>query len=231
MIWLQRLRPWLNALLFLLLLLPLARWGWTLYLPKKAAAAVSAAPLPTLSSKADPVDISAIERTQLFGSNLNNGELPLTTLPLKLQGVIDTGNKADAVAVFAGTDPKLRAVRMGQELQPGVILHQVFKDYAVISNNGRNERVNLDTPPPVLLNSPPPAGDARMSQSTYMQPNANSVNNLPPVGLPMQTPAGQMVIQPAGPGQVMQGQPGLPNYPIPQGVGVPNLPPPYNNHP
>lgn len=166
--WITRARPWINALLVLLLLLPIARLAWRFIAPPEPA--VSAVPVSTNTAAGAPVrqtiDVAQLRQAALFGQSTaagNNGETPESTLPLKLQGVIAAGNSPGAAAVFEAGEPKARAARVGMALQPGVVLKAVFKDRVIIDNNGREEKITLQTPPAIMIGGPPPEG----SQPAY----------------------------------------------------------------
>lgn len=172
--WPARVRPWLNALLILLLLLPAARLVWLRLLPPGAPAPAarenrSLPPAPRAS-----LDISDIRQAHLFGqvnSGGSNGELPESTLSLKLKGVIAAGDNPHAVAIFDGGEPQVRAARVGMSIQPGVTIKAVLKDRVIINNNGRDERIPLQTPPPIALDSRAGAGS---SPGSGMPPPSSS---------------------------------------------------------
>lgn len=158
--WLARARPWLNALLILLLMLPLARLAWQVLVPVRPAqpapASVATSPVPRPVTPA--LDVAAIRQAQLFGSPAGvaaNGEIPESTLQLKLKGVIAAGDNPHAVAIFDGGDPQTRAARVGMNIMPNVVVKAVYKDKVIVSNNGRDERLMLQAPPPISLNSGP----------------------------------------------------------------------------
>lgn len=205
--WLARLRPWLNALLILLLMLPLARLAWRAFVPAEAPLPPAAASgrVGAVARPAQPIDVAQLRRSMLFGQTASvgpNGELPDSTLPLKLQGVIAAGESPDAVAIFDGGDAKLRAVRVGMAVQPNVVIKAVYKDNVVVNNNGRDERIKLQLPPPLSLNSPPP-------------PSSVYPPGIDPAGGSAQSYISQSVpgaYNPAMPQQQMQQQPSYPGY-------------------
>ena len=147
---LLRLRPWVNAVLVLILMLPVARLTWRWVLPKRPALSAparpqaAAAPLPGLV-----LDLGDLRRSALFGVAAvaaPGGELPVSRWPLKLTGVIAAGESPASAAVFDGADPKQRSIRVGMDIQPGVTLKAVLADHVVIRNQGRDERLNLQKP-------------------------------------------------------------------------------------
>lgn len=234
--WLARVRPWLNALLVLLLLLPVAQLVWRVVLPAepKAAAAPARVAVPATVA-ATRMDVGRLRQAALFGHAVTqsaNGELPESTLPLKLQGVIAAGESRTAAAIFESADPKLRAARVGMELQPGVVVKAVFKDRVVISNNGRDERISLKLPPLLPLNGAPggaPGGSAGGppvapswdnnggppgTSRNYMGQSAPGYNGGMPAGQPMNQPPQQYPGY-NGPQNYPQNYPGSPGSPPP----------------
>lgn len=159
--WPARLRPWLNALLVLLLMLPLARLTWRLLVPPEPLPVVTPAAVVTRGGPAPArLDLSRLRQAMLFGQPSSvgpNGELPESTLSIKLQGVIAAGESPSAVAIFDSGDAQLRAARVGMTVQPNVLIKAVYKDRVVVSNNGRDERISLQVPPAIPLNGPPGA--------------------------------------------------------------------------
>lgn len=203
--WLDRARPWLNSLLVLLLLLPVAQLSWRFFVPaeKKAASNSTTAPAITSGASRARLDLSALRQAMLFGQANTaslNGQLPESTLSIKLQGVIAAGESPSAVAIFDSGEPKLRAVSVGMTVSPDVVLKAVFKDHAVISNHGRDERLSLQTPPAMSLNSPPavptnPSGIERYPNNQLGAPPPGMNGYAPPPAVPM---GGQMNEPPPG---------------------------------
>lgn len=203
--WLDRARPWLNSLLVLLLLLPVAQLSWRFFVPaeKKATSNSTTAPAMTSGTSRARLDVSALRQAMLFGQANTaslNGQLPESTLSIKLQGVIAAGESPSAVAIFDSGEPKLRAVSVGMTVSPDVILKAVFKDHAVITNHGRDERLSLQTPPAMSLNSPPAAGPTNPSG---IERYPNNPLGAPPLGMngyapPPAVPMGQMNEPPPG---------------------------------
>lgn len=202
--WLDRARPWLNSLLVFLLLLPVAQLSWRFFVPaeKKAASNTTTAPAMTTGASRARLDLTALRQAMLFGqanTTSLNGQLPESTLSIKLQGVIAAGESPSAVAIFDSGEPKLRAVSVGMTVSPDVILKAVFKDHAVITNRGRDERLSLQTPPAMSLNSPPamptnPSGIERYPNGPLGAPPPGMNGYAPPPAVPM----GQMNEPPPG---------------------------------
>lgn len=219
--WPARLRPWLNALLVLLLMLPLARLAWRLVVAPEPAAAVAA---PSVALRAAPaparLDISRLRQAMLFGQVSTagpNGELPESTLGIKLQGVIAAGESPAAVAIFDSGDAQLRAVRVGMSVQPNVVIKAVYKDRVVVSNNGRDERISLQVPPAISLNSPPGANGSPAYPPGFNPSARGYVNQATPgyaSGVPNMQQQG---------GQAPPGYPGY-NGPPNGNIGMPPVP-------
>ncbi|PHV10169.1 type II secretion system protein N [Chitinimonas sp. BJB300] len=135
--------PWfyrcLNGLLVLLTAWLAAGLLWQLFAPKS--------PLPVAAPNAMPVvqastDMSALNA--LFGEQAA-AEVSLSSLGLKLRGVIATASPA--AAIFDRSGASALAVKTGEEVEPGVRLVEVAADHALLDNRGRRERIDLDAKP------------------------------------------------------------------------------------
>lgn len=181
--WLARARPWLNGLLVLILLLPLAQLCWRFVVPaeKRTVQAASDNASANVRPSQARLDLSPIRNAMIFGQANAvglNGQLPESNLSIKLQGVIAAGESPTAVAIFDSGEPKLRAVSVGMTVMPDVILKAVFKDHAVVTNHGRDERLSLQTPPAMNLNNPAPipapGGNPNVIQAYPQNPNTGA---------------------------------------------------------
>ncbi len=136
--------PWLGAPLNLLLLLGLAallaHWTWRFVAPVP--------PLPANSADADiklDTQLASLHAAQLFGAAQGRPDAPAeqaTSLDLKLRGVFAAlGGKAMAIV---GVDGQDRAVALGDEVVPGVVLDTIAPDHLILLNRGVRERLDLD---------------------------------------------------------------------------------------
>ncbi|MGQ5524004.1 type II secretion system protein N [Chitinimonas sp. PSY-7] len=154
--------PWfyrcLNGLLVLLTAWLAAGFLWQLFAPKS--------PLPVAAPNEAPVvqastDMSALNA--LFGEQAKT-EVSLSSLGLKLRGVIATASPA--AAIFERSGASALAVKTGEEVEPGVRLVEVAGDHALLDNRGRRERIDLDAKPAAQGVSPyaPPQVDTEMEE-------------------------------------------------------------------
>lgn len=127
-----------NSLTFLVVVaigLQLSWWTWHFLAPE--------ARIATLADNAPAVDI-ALAR-QLFGGD---GSSPAATVgaagDIHLKGVFAVDGKTLSAAVvnLGGKDT---AVKLSQEMSNGAKLIEVHADHIIVSRNGVNERVDLDT--------------------------------------------------------------------------------------
>lgn len=77
-----------------------------------------------------------------------------SSLPYKLRGAIGAGQGRSAAAIFSGGGAKDVVVLVGDELQSGVKLLAVNGEGALVDNNGRQERIELDAKPALILDAP-----------------------------------------------------------------------------
>ncbi|WP_296642114.1 type II secretion system protein N [Thiobacillus sp. 65-1402] len=149
--------PWLGAPLNLLLLLglaaSLAHWTWRFAAPLP--------PLPANSAGAGSVpeaSLASLHAAHLFGAAQGRTDAPAeqaTALDLKLRGVFAAlGGKAMAIV---GGDGQDRAVALGDEVVPGVVLDAIAPDHLILLNRGVRERLDLDA-----LGRPLTPGDGDM---------------------------------------------------------------------
>lgn len=132
----QMLSHTLTALLVIVLTWQLAWWLWHFITPSLKTASFSA-------SQAAPTDTSL--GRQLFG---DAGPAPVSgnvaaQTGIRLKGVYATDGKTLSAAVLnlGGRD---LAVRVGQELAPGVTLAEVHADHVIVNRSGARERIDLD---------------------------------------------------------------------------------------
>ncbi|MBV8465096.1 MAG: hypothetical protein JO218_04030 [Burkholderiales bacterium] len=195
--WFYRL---LNAALIALLAWFAAGLLWLIFAP----APVPPAAAPANNGAKGP-HLNMEPLTALFAppTDQSGGESP-SSLPQKLRGVIAAHDDAPAAAIFEGGTPANSAVQVGEELSPGVRLLEVQGDHVIVSNQGRRERIELDSKPPA-------AGINDLAKNPQAAPAAPMPNDL---------------IRPAGPPH-SRGRP-MPPQPAPSGTNSQPLsdPPP-----
>ena len=148
-IWLLRA---VNLLLIVLLAWMSAALVWRFAAPAPAMAPAS--PLSAGASVQQPLNrIDANLIAPLFGGAGKDDGAANSVLPYKLRGVIAAGKGRGAAALLSGTGPKDAAFRVGDELQPGVVLQEVNPDHVLVDNHGRRERIELDAKPAARLDS------------------------------------------------------------------------------
>lgn len=108
-----------------------------------AAANVTAARLPEANANGPTVSVS---RWHLFGNAgagaANLRALPASTLALALRGTVADRDPTIGVAVI-GNGQNERAYRVGDEIDTGVSLVEVYPDHVVISRDGTRESLIL----------------------------------------------------------------------------------------
>ncbi len=129
----------------------LARWTWVWLTPLPQVA-------PEVTQTAAPVALEALVNAHVFGASsqpvaTTPQALPLSSLGLHLRGVFAAGEQGAAIIQVQQKD---KPFRVGDEVVPGVVLHQVFADYVELSRQGALERLNLERSA-APLNAPPPA--------------------------------------------------------------------------
>jgi general secretion pathway protein C len=177
----------LPLLLTLLALLVLAASGayWILQLYKPEQRPLAAAPLATQPAP------SPEAAATLFG-----GQPTVAISSFQLTGVVSAGANSAVILVADGSPPK--AVRIGREIAPGVVVAEVHRRYVMLSDSGVMKRVELapDAGQSSAISQPVPRA---MSPQPMMEPQmAPGVVSAPPM---MQS------APPNGNPQGMQGQP------------------------
>jgi general secretion pathway protein C len=177
----------LPLLLTLLALLVLAASGayWILQLYKPEQRPLAAAPLATQPAP------SPEAAATLFG-----GQPTVAISSFQLTGVVSAGANSAVILVADGSPPK--AVRIGREIAPGVVVAEVHRRYVMLSDSGVMKRVELAPDAGQSSAISQPVARA-MSPQPMMEPQmAPGVVSAPPM---MQS------APPNGNSQGMQGQP------------------------
>ena len=130
-----------NAGLLVFFLWLLSRWTWSFFpVPQGVQPRVP----PAQSSTGDRV--AAIGKARLFG-NAAEPAAPagLTALNFRLLGVFAARRQDGMAAVINTGEPKNKAVRVGEEVAPGIVLDTVFSDHVLLRRHGVTERLNLES--------------------------------------------------------------------------------------
>lgn len=174
-----------------------AYWALQLYKPAQrpiAAPPPAARPAPAIASA-----------TGLFGG----AQVAAVASSYQLTGVVAAGRESVAIIVADGNPPK--AVRIGREVVPGVVVQEVHPRYVMLSDSGVAKRVDLaqvassspdiqspvpvsqpvqaaPAPQPAQPVTPPPQPAAAAPQAAVEVPGTTT--NAPG---PLAPPAGQQV--------------------------------------
>lgn len=174
--------------------------GWSAPLPQ----AIALPPAP--ESRAPSASLAS---WHLFG----NGKLladpraaaqtaPTTTLAVTLTGVLASSDPRSGVAFIAGDDGEPRRIRVGEEIQAGVVLDQVYPDRVILNRGGNLESL--------------PLREAGSLGGTASSPGRNSTNTPATAsGFPANNPGASFMAQV---GQI-QGPVGAPAIPV-QGLDM-----------
>lgn len=174
----KRLPLILNVLAVAVLAASSAYWALQLYKPAQRPIA---APPPAM--RAEPPIASA---TGLFGG----AQVAAVASNFQLTGVVAAGSESVAIIVADGNPAK--AVRLGREVAPGVVLREVYPRYVMLSDSGVAKRIDLATdvkpaaemapptvtaPPPAVTAPPPP-------QPVAVQPSGTQATPMQQIGAP-----------------------------------------------
>lgn len=174
----KRLPLLLSLLALIVLAVSSAYWVLQLYKPEQrplAAAPVATQPAPSPEAAAT-----------LFG-----GQPTVAISSFQLTGVVSAGANSAVILVADGSPPK--AVRIGREIAPGVVVAEVHRRYVMLSDGGVMKRVELapdagqsnaiSQPAPRMMPPPPVAAMPTVEQQTApgvvsAAPNANNQQGL-----------------------------------------------------
>ena len=170
--------------------------GWSAPLPDAIA-------LPPIQQNAAPT--ASLGSWHLFGNaklladpRAQAQSAPTTTLAVTLTGVMASNNPRSGVAFIAGDGDggEPRRIRVGDEIQAGVVLDQVYPDRVILSRGGALESLPLREAGSL---SNADNGASRSTNATATAPN----------GFPSNSPGASFMAQV---GQI-QGPVGVPNIP------------------
>ena len=182
--------PLLLSLLALIVLAASSAY-WVLQLYKPEQRPLAAAPLATQPAP------SPEAAATLFG-----GQPTVAISSFQLTGVVSAGANSAVILVADGSPPK--AVRIGREIAPGVVVAEVHRRYVMLSDSGVMKRVELapDAGQSSAISQPVPRA---MSPQPVMEPQmAPGMTSAPPM------------MQSAPPNDNQQGMQGQPRDPPPE---------------
>lgn len=125
----KRLPIVLTLLALIALAASIAYWVLQLYKPAQRPIAAS----PVLAAAEPAIDAAAT----LFGGQASAA----VATNYQLTGVVAAG--ADSVAIIAATGQPAKAVRVGKEIMPGVLVSEVHARYVMLSDGGVMKRIDL----------------------------------------------------------------------------------------
>ncbi|AVP99071.1 type II secretion system protein GspC [Ahniella affigens] len=162
------------GMLWILLQLLWLGLGWSAPLPQAAI-------LPTTSAVPQS-STTSLAAWHLFG----NAKLladpraqaqlaPTTTLNVTLTGVLASSDPRAGVAFIAGGDGEPQKIRVGEEIQSGVMLDQVYPDRVILNRGGNLESLPLREDSGASSgNNTRSTGRATASNSTMPTPSQNT---------------------------------------------------------
>lgn len=206
----KRLPLILNVLAVAALSASCAYWALQLYKPEQRPIAA-----PPPAGRAAPAVASA---TGLFGG----AQLAAVASNYQLTGVVAAGR--DSVAILVADGNPAKAVRIGREVSPGVVVQEVHPRYVMLSDSGVARRVDLaqDARPPSEMQAPVAAAVPEPAmppqQPVAQQDTAEPVAAAPEAAVEVPQQAVEVPAttnNPPGPLAPPQGQQNQPHVPQP----------------
>lgn len=138
-----------------------------------------------------PADTSVLERFNPFGAPSGSGLVVAgSTVPaasvapaisLTLHGLRASMFGDGGAAIIAGPDGKQASYRLGEQIEPGVVLRAVRKDHAVVTRDGAPVRLAFGAATPVPAQAPVQAATPAMASGGPVQPAAAPASRGVPV--------------------------------------------------
>ncbi|MBC3932773.1 type II secretion system protein N [Undibacterium curvum] len=142
---------------------------------------------------AAPVQQSTLEPgSGQWGGIFGDSALPQAAISNhQLKGVVLARRANESAAVISTDGKPGRAVGIGAELAPGVVLKEVYAQYILISDNGALKRLELPQSAVIQLAATPPVA-AYATPAAPENPNPSPVApaGFPPHGAPANVPPG-----------------------------------------
>lgn len=101
---------------------------------------------PLLTSKNDMAAlITAIPEVHLFGQTINNAQVPVSSLQLKVTGIVSTDdNKGAGSKVYISAEGQPGKIyKTGEIVSHGVKVYEISKNTVILENNGKLEKLPL----------------------------------------------------------------------------------------
>jgi type II secretory pathway component PulC len=96
-----------------------------------------------LHHKEDVQPILAIPEEHLFGEGLTSARLPITSLGVRLLGVIETGEPHESTVIIAEGDHIGKVYHVGDSLLSNIKIHSIVSDGVILENAGHLEKLPL----------------------------------------------------------------------------------------
>lgn len=201
----RRLPHIVSFVLFIALCASAAYWAMQLFKPPLRP--VAAAP------RVAQTEIRPDAAASLFGNRKGNAAVASN---YQLRGVIYAGSPRSSVAIISADGKPAQAIRVDQEIAPGVMIKEVHRDHVLLSDGGATKRVDLPesakglegiaaaparplTPPPANQPVPTRAQAAAAAQAAQSVPSAPQVQPPPQALTPQNAPSAPQPVQPAVP--------------------------------
>jgi general secretion pathway protein C len=132
----------LELVLTALLGIALAHWTWVVLSPRVVAASA-------LQSQPDEERVAAaVNKRNLFGEVQAGKAAPVaeasSASSVKLLGVVATGAAGAGRAILVLESGRSKTVESGWQVEPGLVLKEVYPDYVIVARNGALERIRLN---------------------------------------------------------------------------------------
>lgn len=124
----------LQAILFAIGGLLLARWAWQFFAPTSLE-------LPSKVEQPPSMQLSTVLSAHWFKPA--TGQIIIATPPVnfKLVGIYASTSSKPGFAIFQLADGKQRAVLLNQEIQPGIILQEIKPDAVEVGQQGNTQKL------------------------------------------------------------------------------------------
>ena len=142
--------PWLGRLATLLMLAVLAWMGTNIFWRVTTKETLSSVPPASLGAEADPRRAAQVlVARHLFGEIASGPSMAAAPTDIRLSGVIATPQPGQTAMAFLALEGKPAvAVRVGEEVAPGITLKHVEPRQVELSRNGQVQVLTLPEPKP-----------------------------------------------------------------------------------
>jgi type II secretory pathway component PulC len=140
-----------SLLLFYSLVSTLFSWHSDFMIGKNPPAAKT-----TLSVDETTKLIAAIPNQHIFGGGLEQGPIPITSLQLRLVGVVKSVPEQESRVIISESGRPGKVYQIGDVLPSGVKVYSIANDGVVLENGGRLEKLPLQRTPLMFQGMPKP---------------------------------------------------------------------------